>query len=214
MAIPRQLLATKGKSKKKYRGQQVAAMEAQLGMLPQKIAAENARKAEMKRQEFETAKFKEGVRQYDEQKRLGREQAIKEQGASALKFAGGAAISELGGIKGGLLGSVGRQLKGTSTLGAGKVTGMGSPGAMGRNPADTGPIGGSKAGLFSGLSGVGALQGGLSGGLGGFGLASLFGGNKKQRLISTIGGTVLGSVLGSGALTSTLGSLGQFVGMA
>jgi hypothetical protein len=172
-------------------------------MLPSILAAEQAAEQQQKEEAFQNKQFDQQKKQFKKERDFQQEESRKGLGLSIAKFGGTALQSDFGFNVGHRTPIQGR--------------GMGSPGAGGRNPADTGSIANAApkgGGFFSGLNAMGGLQGAVGGAGLGFGLGTLLGGgSKKKQLLGAGLGAFGGAAFGSGAISSALSGIGNFLGI-
>ncbi len=129
---------------------------------------------------------------------LQREESRKGMGLEALKLGGTFAARDFSNtpLLGGLFGN-----KGTA------------PTSTRIDPSGATQYTGKSEGFFGKLNTGGMLQGGLAGGMAGFGLANMFGsGKKKQKMLGAGLGLLGGALLGSNALSTGGGFLGSLFG--
>lgn len=218
MALVGQLARVTGN--RRLKRNQGAELNARLSMLPEILAAEQAAK-----QQEETAAYRNkqlalekraqrtAERQDKQRLQFQREQASKEMGLAATKLGATGLYKDFGFNVGARRGGAGTGVQRIKYKDAGLMAGNSGPASYSRAKSlSPGTPAGKQPGFFSNLNIGGGLQGGLSGGLMGFGLSSMFGGNKKHKMLGAGLGAIGGSLWGSGALSGITSGIGSFLG--
>jgi len=188
--MAQQMYGTTGNRKMKRN--QSTELNARLQLLPTIVAAEQDKRqlaVENKFRNKQLSQEKDIARKSSKFQKLQSKQALgMEVGKMGLNLAGSDLLQGSGTI-----GNVMSKFKGNNTV---------TPGVDPQQRITTDSSSGS--GYFSGLS----VGGGISGGLGGYGAASMFGGSKKKKMMIGAGAGLLTGLLGGGSgMGGALGGL-------
>lgn len=178
---------------RKLKRNQQAELNARMGMLPSILAREQQDAQLAADRKFQNKQFKEQKNQAKKTAQFQKKQARQQFGLEAGKMGLNLAGSDMVANGGKTIGNIMDKFKGGTAPSDGPMR------------MSTSPTAGSGAkGYFGGMS----VGGGIAGGLGGYGAATMFGGSKKKKmLIGTGAGMLTDMISGGSGLGGALGGL-------